>query len=178
MRLHNAPPMSGLPSIDAEISEFRVEKARTSGTLLLSNGQEMYGSFFVAGSSATHAGREHVKDVLNAEPGFFPFELQRPGRSETVLYNRDHVLYVALSDRGEAQCDPGYHVATHRSVSMVLSNGKRISGIVRVYQPQGRDRLSDFARSSERFRYLESAEATYLVNTTHIVELLEEPSRP
>jgi hypothetical protein len=42
-----------------------------------------------------------------------------------------------------------------------------------VYRPAGRDRLSDYARSSDAFRYVESSEATYIVNSAHIVEFME-----
>jgi hypothetical protein len=45
---------------------------------------------------------------------------------------------------------------------------------VRIYRPQGSDRLSDFARSPEQFLYLETPDATYLVNARHLIELVEE----
>ena len=167
--------MSGSWSVDSATSEFRIEKARTDGTLLLSNGWSVHGSFFVAGSSATHHGPERIKDVLNAEPGFFPFEVfGADGLKQTILYNREHVVYVELVGNHEAGLDPGYDVATRRTVSMLCSNGTRLHGVVSVYRPQGRDRLSDFARSSEQFRYLEAPDATYLVNVRHLIELVEE----
>ncbi len=169
--------MSGYPSVDRdrEISEFRIEKARTDGTLLLSTGAFIPGSFFVAGSSATHPGPETVKELLDAERGFFPFEVRRPnGEKQTTLYNRDHVIYVELVGNEEAQLDPGYDVATRRTVSMLCATGVRLKGMVRVYRPQGRDRLSDFARSAEQFRYLETLDVTYLVNVRHLIELVEE----
>ena len=46
--------------------------------------------------------------------------------------------------------------------------------MVRIYRPQGSDRLSDFARSPEQFLYLETPDATYLVNARHLIELVEE----
>ena len=60
---------------------------------------------------------------------------------------------------------------------MLLSNGTRLRGAVRVYRPKGRDRLSDFAQSAETFRYLEAEGATYLFNVRHVVELAEETLR-
>ena len=155
-------------------SQFRVEKARVPATLTLSNGAAVTGAFFVAGSSATHDGQERVHDVLNAETGFFPFEVTGTDGPRTALYNRDHVVLVALASTDEARRDPGYDLATPRAVSMLLSNGLRLRGSVRVYRPQGRDRLSDFARATECFRYLEAREGTYLVNVRHLLELAEE----
>jgi sRNA-binding regulator protein Hfq len=157
-----------------QISEFRVEKSRAGATLMLSNGMCMQGHFFVAGNSRTHAGPEGVKDVLNAEDGFFPFEVEDCGNSDTVLLNRDHVVFLELADIAEARRDPGYDVATERIVTVLFSNGVRLQGAVRVFRPQGRDRLSDFARAQETFRYLESDDATYVFNVRHVIELVEE----
>lgn len=167
---------SALTGPSESISQFRVEKLRTEATLTLSNGTSVRGCFFVAGSSRTHAGPERIKDVLNGETGFFPFEVADSDRRSTVLYNRDHIVMVELADRGEAHTDPGYDVAIVRSVTMLLSNGARLRGAVRVYRPQGRDRLSDFARAAETFGYLETDRATYLINVRYVLALAEESS--
>jgi hypothetical protein len=166
----SAPPES--------TSEFRVQKSRAEATLTLSNGTSVHGCFFISWNSRTHAGPEGVKDVLNGETGFFPFDARRPEGSRTILYNRDHVVFVALSDKHEPQRDPGYDVAVRRIVTMLMSNGTRLHGVVRVFCPQGRDRLSDFARADERFRYLEAEHATYIINIHHVVELTEEIPEP
>lgn len=155
------------------MSEFRVEKARADAVLTLSDGTSVHGCFFVAGASPTHVGPERVKDVLTSETGFFPFEVGDASGERTVLYNRAHVVMVRLATDHEPRLDPGFEVATRRSVSVLLSSGTRIPGTVRVYRPQGRDRLSDFARSSETFRYVEIPDGTLIVNVAHIVEISE-----
>jgi hypothetical protein len=153
------------------MSEFRVEKRREAAELTLTTGSTMAGSFFLAGFSQTHAGPERVGDLLNAEAGFFPFEA---ATGETSLVNRAHVLMVALPEPViEAQLDSGYDVATRRTVSVLLTNGARVTGIVTVYRPAGRDRLSDYAHMEERFRYLELPDRTLLINSAHIVALAE-----
>ena len=68
------------------------------------------------------------------------------------------MLVTLLEEPIEAQLDPGYSVATERAVRMLLSNGERVEGQVRVYRPSGRDRLSDYARAPEVFRYVETAD--------------------
>jgi hypothetical protein len=170
--------MSDSSSALESVSEFRVEKSRAEATLTLSNGSVVRGCFFVSGSSRTHAGPERIMDVLNGETGFFPFAVAGPTGSPTALYNRDHIVMVEIADKDkdkdEARTDPGYDVATVRIVTMLLSNGARLRGAVRVYRPQGRDRLSDFARAAEAFRYLEAEDATYLINVGHLLELSEE----
>jgi hypothetical protein len=156
------------------VSEFRIEKRRAEAALTLATGTTVRGCFFLSGSSASHAGPERVADLLNAETGFFPFELKTTGEPFTVLYNRAQVVLVSLLDETiEAQLDPGYSVATERVIRILLSNGDAVDGIVRVYRPSGRDRLSDYARAPEIFRYVETPGGTVIVNAEHIVELRE-----
>ena len=149
----------------AQPSAFRVEKYRADAVVRLSNGAAVIGHFFLATASPTSSGRERVAELLNSESGFFPFETQS---GHTVLYNRDHVVCVEVSD-DEASRDSGYGVATARSVSVLLTNGLHIQGMVRVYRPEGRDRLSDWARHGPRFRYIETTHATFIINADHIV---------
>jgi hypothetical protein len=157
-------------------SEFRVEKRRTQATVTLSTGPRERGCFFVAGGSPLHGGAERVSDLLNAEDGFFPFEIHGTDGVRTVLYNRANLVMVALTDdNDEVRRDSGYDVATKRIVSALLSNGQRVVGSVRVYRPLGRDRLSDWAHQPETFRYIETRDITVIVNVAHIVEVSEVP---
>ena len=151
-------------------SEYRIEKKRADAELTLTTGAKVKGCFFLWASSQSHTGPERVGDLLNEQAGFFPFELEN-GR--TALYNRAHIVVVRLQARAEVQLEPGYEVATRRMVSMLLSTGERVSGVVSVYTPAGHDRLSDYARSSEMFRYVETGDHTLIVNASHMVELRE-----
>jgi hypothetical protein len=153
-------------------SEFRVEKQRANAVLTLSSGQSTEGCFFTAGGSARHAGPEGVGDLLNSETGFFPFEVHGAEGNRTVLFNRSHVVMVVVADN-EARRDSGYSVAKRHVVSLLLSSGQRVVGAVRIYRPEGRDRLSDWAQHPEAFQYVETAEATFIVNMAHIVDMHE-----
>ena len=155
------------------MSEFRIEKRRAEAALTLTTGSTVRGVFFLSGSSASHTGPERVADLLNAETGFFPFELTSGNEPYTVLYRAQVLMITLLEETIEAQLDPGYSVATERAVRMMLSNGDAVEGRVRVYRPSGRDRLSDYARAGETFRYVETAGATVIVNADHIVEIRE-----
>lgn len=157
------------------MSQFRVEKRRAEAEVTLSTGATLRGCFFLAGSGPVQPMPERVGDLLNAHSGFVPFEPFAAG-GDTVLINPTHVICVKLAEpSAEAQLDAGYDVAPERQVRMLLSNGEQLTGAVRVYCPEGRDRLSDYARSSKKFRYVESAAGTFIVNTRHIVELTEAP---
>ena len=155
-------------------SEFRFEKQRVDATITASSGQTTRGFFFTAGASRHDASPERVGELLNGATGFFPFEVNDGQGMRTLLYNRAHVILVGLSDNEEARL-PGYAVATRRFVSVLLSNGQRVVGFVRVYQPQGRDRLSDWTRQTDAFRYLETTDRMLLVNAAHIVDISEVP---
>ena len=123
---------------EGAVSQFRIEKRRSEGRLTLSSGTLIKGYFFIAGGSARHDGPERVWDLLNSEPGLFPFEITDAEGTRTVLFNRDHVVTVALSDN-EASRDPGYAVATRRAVSVLLSTGERLDRR-RARLPAGRTR--------------------------------------
>jgi hypothetical protein len=156
----------------AQVSPFRVEKLRSHAALLLTSGASLVGCFFVSASSEHLPGPERIGELLNADPEFFPFEVHDIGGPRTVQINRAHVLTVTLADN-EARQYPGYDVAARHVAAIHLSNGCRIVGAVRVYQPDSRARLSDWARHPDRFRYVESDQATLIVNVAHVVEVSE-----
>jgi hypothetical protein len=166
---------TSLAMSERPLSEYRIEKKRATAELTLTTGATVRGCFFLWDSSHSHAGPERVGDLLNEQTGFFPFELED---GHTALYNRAHIVKVRLAgNNGEARLEPGYEVATRRAVSMLLSTGDRIAGTVSVFRPTGRDRLSDYARSDEAFRYVEADEQTWIVNSFHMVEIRELPLR-
>ena len=150
--------------------EFRIEKRRETADVTLVTGATITGAFFLDPSSHLHSGPERVGDLLNCEEGFFP--LARG--NETMLVNRAHVLKVTLLPLTiEAQLDAAYVVATRRTAKLLLTTGEEITGNVVVAGPPGQDRLRDYAVADERFRYVELADCTILVNAEHIVALTE-----
>jgi hypothetical protein len=159
-------------SVHTEPSTFRFEKQRADALLRLSSGDARRGCFFVAGASSRGDGPERIGDLLNAEPGFIPFEVLDPGGTRILLVNRQHIVTVGLAE-DEASLDPGYVIAPQHAVEMRLTTGERIRGIVRVCRPEGYDRLSDWTREPETFRYVETAAGTLLVNSAHVLEISE-----
>lgn len=152
------------------MSELRIEKRREAAELTLVTGATLAGYVFLAGASHLHSGPERVGDVINIDAGFFPFERG----TETMLVNRAHVLKVTLPPQMiEPQLDAGYDIATRRAVKVMLTSGEEITGHVVIYRPPGHDRLSDYAHTEERFRYVELPDRTVLVNSAHIVALTE-----
>ncbi len=159
-------------SVEPRPSELRVEKSRSYATLTLSNGDTLLGCFFVSTSGPHLPGPERVGELLNAECGFFPFEYHDIEGSRTILVNRAQVMTVSLAD-DEARLDTGYTLATRRTVALRLSNGQRVVGTVRVYRPEGSNRLSDWARQPGQFRYVEVDQLTVIVNVAHVIDATE-----
>lgn len=152
------------------MSQFRFEKQRVSASLTLTTGGTVSGCFFVV-SPLAQGGPERVGDLLNAYDGFFPFE---DTDGVTRLYNRAHIVLVKLAPgTAEVNLEPGHSVALERFVGMTLSTGTIIEGTVFIDRPPGRDRLSDCVRDWKRFLYIVTSTDTLVVNTHHVVELVE-----
>jgi hypothetical protein len=158
------------------MSQFHTETARVPGTLTLTNGTSVTGAFFVASASPTHPGPMRVKDLLNLERAFFPFEVVEAAGTRTHLFNRAHVVSVTLATDGEPRVEAGYDVAPSRRVALRLSAGPDVHGAIRIYQRPGHERTSDYARdriTEETFRYLERESDTLIVNMAHVLQISE-----
>jgi hypothetical protein len=143
------------------MSQFRVQKHQVAASLVLSTGAMRHGYFFVV-TSLTHGGPERVGDLLNGASGFFPFQHDD---GTTGQYNRNHLVMVSLpAGIAEEEFEPGFSVSLRREVSMMLSTGTTIDGTVLV---------SDFARASKQFWYVLTSRGTVIVNSDHMVELVE-----
>ena len=156
-------------------SDLRIQKRRSEAGVRLTTGQMWHGNFFTSSGSPLHAGAERIGDLLNAENGFLPFERRDEDGLQTMILNRAHVVAVAVS-RDEPSQEPGYGMARRQAVSMLLSTGLRVTWSIRVYQPEGHNRLSDWSRSRDAFLYLETDAMALLVNRAHIVEISETQS--
>lgn len=160
------------PAASASPSPFRLDKRRIEGTLTLTTGRTVRGRFFLAASGELGDGPERVDDLLNHLAGFFPFERVDGEHIRVSLFNAAQVSLITLFGR-EARDVPGYDVATPRRVALILSDGTRVSGTIRLYLPDGRSRVSDWSHGSATFRYLETDHGTLLVNLHHVVEIIE-----
>jgi hypothetical protein len=152
-------------------SEYWIEKYPAEATLLLSSGQVARGHFFV-GDSLWGEGHELVGELLNSATGFVPFEEMDAGVARIVLYNLAHLVLVTLTEN-DARRVSGYEVARHHVVSLRLSNTQRLVGAVRAYLPGGLDRVSDWARAGVNFRYVETDDATVIINVQHVTDVTE-----
>jgi hypothetical protein len=157
------------------MSQYRFEKHQVAASLLLSTGATTNGCFFVAASLSTHEGPERVGDLLNAADRFFPFQHDD---GTTAQYNRAHVALVTLpAGIAEESFEPGHSVAVRREVTVTLSTGLSFDGTVLVTAPAGHERLSDYLRNAAHFWYVVTAQGTVIVNSSHVVALVENTTR-
>ena len=96
----------------------------------------------------------------------------------TILYNRDHVVFVELADKDEPRRDPGYDVATEKIGHDADVQRHAASRRRPCVSPAGTRSLERFRAGAETFRYLEAENATYIINVHHLVELAEETPAP
>ena len=153
------------------MSEFRVEKRREAADVTLVTGATLSGVFFLAGSSQLHTGPERVGDVMNFEPGFFPFECRRRNLADQSRARAEGGA-AAADDRGAARCRLRRRDAASRQ-GPADDRRERSPATWSSSVPPGHDRLSDYAQIDERFRYVELADRTLLINSAHIVALTE-----
>ena len=73
----------------------------------------------------------------------------------------------------EEELEPGFSVAIRRDVSVTLSTGTVVSGTVLVNGVVGYERLSDYVRESKQFWYVLTSGGTLIINSSHIVALVE-----
>src|SRR5262249_55070390 len=96
---------------DATASQFRFEKRRADAVVTVTGAEPVRGCFFTVAGTTHDPSGERIGDLLNAESGFLPFEMQTESKPRTMLLNRAHVITVEIFD-DEARRDPGYAVAT------------------------------------------------------------------
>lgn len=157
---------------EGAVSDFYIEKRRVSVRLVLAGGTSVAGDVFLSHSTDTHTGPEWVGDMLNRDRGFFPCEV---AGERIILFNRAHVLVVWLVEPElDQSLDPSYSIANRQAVTLSLTNGEKLGGDLHVALPEGRNRISDFSRTDEQFRYFETPDGTCIVNFDHVVEIVPE----
>ena len=85
-------PYSAMPAFLTVTPGTAAVTVAKKQTLTLAPGTSVSGSFFVAGQTSHGEGSERVGDLLNAQPGFFPFELRDLRRGVQLFLGGVHGL--------------------------------------------------------------------------------------
>jgi hypothetical protein len=142
--------------------ELRVDKLRREARVILQDGEELRGSFFVSPISPCRSGPELVSDLLTGEAYFLPFEMED---GQVVFLQRDFIRYVVLKEK-EAMEDLPY--LKRKAVEVHLLSGETLGGEVLLDLPQTRCRLSDFFNSCPGFFYFLMGGEQHLVNSRSV----------
>ncbi len=142
--------------------ELRVDKLRKEARVLLEDGEELQGNFFVSPVSSCRSGPELLSDLLMGEAYFLPFETDQ---GLVVFLQRDFIRYVTLSQK-EVQEEVPY--LKREAVEVCLLCGKILKGDVLLDLPRSRSRLSDFFNSCGGFFYLITEAGQNLVNSRSV----------
>lgn len=145
--------------------ELRVDKLRKGAKVVLEDGEELKGDFFVSPVSSFRNGPELLSDLLMGEAYFLPFETEK---GQMVFLQRHFIRYVVLQEK-EAEEEAPY--LKREAVDVCLLSGEILKGDVLVDLPRSRSRLSDFFNACGRFFYLLTAKGQHLVNS-HSVKLV------
>jgi hypothetical protein len=145
---------------------FRVLKRPVPVRVRLATGRQLSAIVQCGEHAGTHHGRERVKDVLNAAEEIVPFWSE--SSQNCTLVNKRFVELVELLEPDLADAkEPD--LTSRREVSLVLSSGTGLRGVLLVSTPPGQNRTLDFLNRGERFFYLDTEGGMYVVNLDHVV---------
>lgn len=142
--------------------ELRVDKLRKGARVVLEDGEELKGNFFVSPVSPVRNGPELLSDLLMGEAYFLPFEMQK---DQVVFLQRHFIRYIVLQDK-EAEEDAPY--LKREAVEVCLLSGESLKGDVLLDLPRNRSRLSDFFNACGGFFYLLTSAGQHLVNSRSV----------
>jgi hypothetical protein len=149
------------------VSSLAVEKTKKQVTLFLSDQSRETGYVFLSPYSQTGVGRQTVLEVLTGRDPFLPFETRA---GQLVFVNQDQIVWAAhFLDEDEIKRLP----AQARSVTVTLTDGKRLRGTLLVEAPEERSRLSDLVNHLDAFLTLRDAKREVLINLDFAVSVEE-----
>ncbi len=150
------------------LDERRIEKQPAEVSLLTVGGETLSGQVFVYPYTPQRTGRELPIDVMNSPDAYFPLQT----KDGVVLVAKDAIAEVEYESRVEEQNDGTLPLGVNVTLSVTMSGGKSLSGILLVEGPVNSPRLLDFMNragaSRVRFLALHSDGHVKLLNRTHI----------
>ena len=156
------------------ISEFRIPKLEVSAEVSILAHPQKEVKLFLHEHAETHAGAERPSDLLNGPREFFP-AVEPSGKA--VFLHRDAVTVVSVPVESEfppdgcLECREDPEQSAKLSVEVIIQGGTVIRGIVSFVLPEGRNRLSDYLNSPDRFLIVREEGLARLINKRRIVRV-------
>jgi len=152
-------------------NEYFIEKRRLLVEVDLDSGEHLDGDLFIQSSWRGPAILEDAPEYMNSTEPFFP--LQLPDGS-TRLIARRHVIVLKVPPPDDVGDESVLGDPTR--VSVVMSDGSTVSGVLYIEAMAPRIRLLDFLnRAAEPFLTLHTRSGANVVNRAHIISISEEP---
>jgi hypothetical protein len=147
---------------------FRIPKQRATVDVVHVDGSTARVSVFLAQSAEAHDGAERLSELLE-EPGDFLPAVDFS--SETVQWlNRTGLALVRAAPSLDIQPD-GHTIPHEEEVSVFLSNGLVVHGLVTYELPPHLSRLTDFLNDSRAFLRLIEGSQLAFINKRHITRV-------
>ena len=151
------------------MTDYRIEKLRSSVTLVLVDGRHLSGDIFVRPVSQFRLGPQGPVDALNEEDPYFAFA---PSGEAPIVIAKDHVLRAetGLPESDDLADVPRLGV----TVEVTLMTGEVFAGSVFPATPPERARLIDYLNTYPyRFLVVFDAQKVTLVNRRAVVHARE-----
>jgi hypothetical protein len=158
----------------SEVEEpYRVIKRLVPVRVRLTTGRQIAALVKCAEQAEHHAGRERVRDLLNAREPMIPL-WNEVSQTSTLVNKR----FIELVELVEPDSSDAPDFATPRQVTLLLSSESGLRGSLRIATPPGHERTLDFLNEGDRFFYLETETGVQVVNLDHVVTVTDLEPRP
>jgi len=146
---------------------LKVPKKKVPLTVSFVGEKNIRGSIFLSSQSPFRVGEELVIDLLNEEDPFFPFEIEEPPSIRIV--SKKNIISANTSEASESD----EAIGKKERITVILSDGRRLSGELLIEQPEHKSRVLDFFNAKEKgfFKLSDGAEIHY-VNIEHVDQVL------
>src|SRR5262245_1956322 len=119
-------------------------------------------ALFLGERAESHAGSERISDLLCGDHEILP---AREAASDDVIFvNRAAIVVARVDPSAEAGGEPAFTLPSEHEVSIHLTDGTVISGVVSFLPPPDRARLVDFLNDAPLFLRVHEAGRISLVN--------------
>ena len=125
------------------------------------------GNIFLCSQSPFRVGEELVIDLLNEEDPFFPFEIENPPSIRFI--SKRNIMSADTSE--DSASEEG--VGKKEEITVLLSDGQKLSGELLIEQPEHKSRVLDFFNSKEKgFFKLSNKTEIHYVNIEHVDQVI------
>jgi hypothetical protein len=156
------------------MDELRVPKRRASGEVVLPGGAARAVTFFLAEFAADHPGPERVSDLINSGNAFVPATDVQSGA--TTFLHVSSLAVVRVESGLEEGAAEEHTIPTEHEVSLTLTDGHRLTGLLTYVRPPDRSRLVDHLNEKTPFLRLLEERSVALVNKRFVAQVDLVPS--